>query len=100
MAISRGATPTNIFNVSVDLTSAEVLYVTYVQFGRTVLEKTIEECTVTSDTVTVSLSQNDTIKFKMAPVKIQIRARLQDGSAHVSKVIETTATELLKQGVI
>ena len=101
MAIARGATISNIFTVPVDLTTAVKMYITYDQFGRTVLEKTIEDCTIETNKITVDLSQEDSLKFaENKKVKIQIRAKLSDGSAHVSKIIETTAGELLKEGVI
>lgn len=99
--ITRGATITNTFNVSVDLTSAVVLYITFEQSNRVVLEKTLEDCAVTPESISVDFSQEDSIAFKeKKPVRIQIRARLADGSAHVSEIIDTTASELLKEGVI
>ena len=101
MSITRGATITNEFTVPVDLTTAKVLYITYQQSGKTVLEKELEDCTITSDKVTVEFSQEDSLVFREnKPIKIQIRAKLLDDSALVSCVIETTASELLKEGVI
>lgn len=101
MSITRGATITNVFDVSIDLTDAVVLYITYKQYGRTVLEKQLEDCTVTQDKITVDLTQAESLKFaENKSVQIQIRARLSDNSAHVSNIMETTASELLKEGVI
>lgn len=101
MSIARGATISNIFTVPVDLTAAVAMYVTYQQGGRTVLEKKLADCEITATTITVDLSQEETLKFiENKAVKIQIRAKLPDGSAHKSNVIETTADELLKEGVI
>lgn len=64
MPIVRGGTPTVVFNVAVDLTTAVVLYVSYYQNGRKVLEKPLEECTVTERTVSNTLSQAETLKFR------------------------------------
>lgn len=101
MAITRGATITNIFNVEVDLTTAVVMYVTFSQCDRVIVEKTLEDCTVETDKITVYFSQEDTLKFEeKLPVEIQIRARLSSGAAPVSCIIRTYATELLKEGVI
>ena len=101
MSIARGTTISNVFTVPVDLTSAVSMFITYQQSGRTVLEKTLEDCTITTKQITVDLSQQDTIKFsENKQVRIQIRAKLADGSAHKSQVIETDADELLKEGVI
>ena len=101
MPIVRGGTPTVVFNVAIDLTTAVVLYVSYYQNNRKVLEKPLEECTVTEKTVTNKLSQAETLKFREEyDVEMQIRARLEDGSAPISKVITTTVSRLLKPGVI
>lgn len=101
MPISRGCTPTHTFSVPVDLTSAVALYVTYQQLGRTVIEKTLADCTVTANAIVTRLTQKETLRFaETPPVKIQIRAKLVDGSAHKSNVIVTTADELLKSGEI
>lgn len=101
MSIARGTTASNVFTVPIDLTDAVVMYITYQQLGRTVLEKTLDDCTVTATSITVNLSQQDTLKFsENRDVKIQIRARLIDGSVHKSQVIKTTSDELLKEGVI
>ncbi len=100
MAITRGATVTNTFTVSVDLTAAVSLYITYKQYGKTVLEKALEDCTITETSIEVDLTQDDTLKFREGGVEIQIRAKLPDGAALVSKVIYTSASKLLKEGVI
>ena len=43
----RGTTPTNTFRTTVDLSSAEVMYITYGQRGETVVEK--EKADITFD---------------------------------------------------
>ena len=101
MAITRGATITNWFDVDIDFTEAEKIYITYKQSGRTVLEKTLEDCVITPKRIEVSFSQSETLKFREnADVEIQIRVKMPDESAHVSEIINTTTTKLLKEGVI
>lgn len=101
MAITRGATITNIFNVEEDFTSAVECYVTYNQNGRTVLEKDIDEVTIEADKISVDMTQEDTLRFiENRPVEIQIRIKMADQAALVSRIIRTTASELLKEGVI
>lgn len=101
MAIPKGATTLHTFNVPIDLTQAVVLYITYQSLGEIILEKQLDDCEVTTDCIKVNLSQEETLLFEdSVRVKIQIRARLYDGSAVKSKVIETTTDELLKEGVI
>lgn len=96
----RGTTPLNIFTVDADLTTAEVIYITYTQGIVKVLEKTIEDIDITSTKLTVHLSQEDTLKFNSSNVMIQIRARFPDGTAIASNIIYTTVEQILKDGVI
>ena len=99
----RGTTPTHTFTTDSDLTGAEVIFVTYQQFGKTVLEKTIDEITVEAGAITVKLSQAETLLFSEKPdeaVRIQIRARWPDGSAVASNIVQIPAKEILKEGEI
>lgn len=101
--VTIGATPTHTFTVDTDLRDAVEIWVTYAQNKKVILNKTLTEdnLTVTEDTVVVTLSQEDTLKFyPVNSVKIQIRARFGDGSAIKSDVINTTSDECLKRQVI
>jgi len=95
----RGSTPTNVFDVNVDLTDAKV-YVDYEQDGKIVLEKTGTDLTVATDSVTVVLSQEDTLAFHDGRVLIQLRYVDQFGTADASNIISTTAERIIKDGVI
>ena len=96
----RGTTPTNIFRADVDLTSASVLFITYKQNGKVVLEKTIDDVSIHGEMVEVRLSQRETLLFSEGIVTIQIRAKFQDGSVIASSLIRTNAREILKEGEI
>ena len=96
----RGTTPKNIFDVNLDCTGAELIYITYSQHGKTIVEKTIEDVTVAEGQITVNLSQEETLRFRAAPVDIQIRVKFPDGSATASNIINTTVEKILKDGVI
>ena len=78
----------------------DVVYVTYSQSGRTVLEKNKNELEATDSGFRLIFSQADTLCFSPGPVKIQIRAKLRDGNAVASDIISTTALEVLKDGEI
>lgn len=97
----RGTTPIHIFHTDVDLTTAEVIYVTYTQ-GTTVVEKTKDDCEVEEDTVTVHLTQEETLQFKAGgyTANVQIRARYADGTALASNIISIDISRILKNGVI
>lgn len=94
-------TPTHIFNVNIDLTNADVIFVTYKQDNNTVVEKNKPDLEITENSVTLRLTQEDTGKFIYAqPVEIQIRARFFDGTAVASNIMRTTVERVLKDGVI
>lgn len=92
----RGTTPINIFRTDVDLTNASVLFITYKQNGKVVLEKTIDDVSIHGEMVEVRLSQRETLLFSEGIVTIQIRAKFQDGSVIASSLIRTNAREILK----
>ena len=97
----RGTTPTHTFKSPVDFTTVDVIYVTYSQDGRKIIEKSKEDIEITEDTLTVTLSQTDTLAFStIGEVEIQVRAKFPDGSALASNVIKTQACKILKEGVI
>ena len=64
---------------------------------RIVIKDDIE---VTEQQLKTHLTQEETLKFKTGPVKIQIRYVKPDGEADASNIIETRASEILKDGVI
>lgn len=97
----RGTTPTHKFKTDADLTEATVLYITYQQDGETVLEKTLEDCTITPCAVSVTLTQAETLAFSTAGyVSIQIRAGFADGSRVASSILKISVGEILKDGEI
>ena len=96
----RGTTPTNIFNVDADMRTASAIYITYDQDGTTIFEKELEDITVEEKKLTVTLTQEETLKLKPMKTRIQIRAKFPDDSAIASNIIETTASAILKDGVI
>lgn len=94
-------TPTHIFNVNVDLTEAEVIFLTYKQNNNTVVEKTKNDLQITPTQITVTLTQEDTGGFVIGqPVEIQFRAKFYDTTAIASNIMKTTVERVLKDGVI
>lgn len=102
----RGTTPTNTFDVDVELETADVIYITYKQNGHTVIEKTIDDITITPkegdqpETLSVELTQSETLRLKSGEVSIQIRARFPDGTAVASNIMDVPVDVILKEGVI
>ena len=98
----RGTTPNNIFSVDIDLTGAEVVYITYSQKGETVIEKTIDDITITSESLTVTLTQAETLRLKEREVEIQIRAGFggENGDRVRSNIMVAEVEKILKDGEI
>lgn len=101
MNIATGCTPINRFYFPYRESEIAVLYITYVQNGETVLEKTKADCTFGEDVISVQLSQADTLRF-MSGVKgsVQIRFRRTDNTAGKSDIMYYSVDELLKGGEI
>ena len=79
----------------------EVLFITYAQDGKTILEKTIADVTYDGEKITVPFTQDDTLAFQTAKhVEIQIRARFPDGSAVASNILKVPVERILKEGEI
>ena len=101
MGIQRGSTPTHQITTDISLVDTEVIFVTYDQLEKTVIEKTKSDIVVEDEYIEIELSQNETLKFNdKYDVEIQIRARFADGRAPVSNIMTTTVERLLKGGVI
>lgn len=99
----RGTTPINTFTVPLDLSQATV-FISYEQNNHVVVEKTGEDLVFGTDgesyTITVNLTQEDTLSFVPGEVLIQIRYVFPTGDADASNIIRTTAKRIIKDGVI
>ena len=99
--IAKGCTCKNTFSIPFAESDIKVIFITYQQKGKTVIEKSLSECTFSEGTVSVILTQEDTLKLdENEYIKIQIRVRLQDGTLTKSKIIETYTDKVLKNEVI
>lgn len=105
--ITRGTTPTLTFkiNSNLDLTDIAELWITFrTEPGVWQREKTYTLDDVAVDavekTITLVLTQEDTLNFGESAVQIQMRVRMNDTMAYASDIIETTIGKILKDGVI
>lgn len=99
--IPKGCTCKNFFPIPHAEDEVATLFVTYQQKKETVVEKDITDCTFEDGMVSVNLSQEETLSFEdNVPIKIQLRARLNNGAATKSKIMETYTDFVLKDDVI
>lgn len=108
MAIIRGTTPTITFhvkNAQLDLTEIAEIWVTFrTKAGVTVREKTytLEDVLIddTEHTITLNLTQEDTLGFTDTNMLVQLRVRFDNGLAYASSIMDIEINHILKEGVI
>ena len=99
--IAKGCTIKNTFSIPYAKEEVKAMFITYSQKGAVILEKEVSQCEFGDGVVSVTLSQEDTLKFSdCTSVQIQIRARLENGIATKSNIIQTITDNVLKDGVI
>ena len=109
--IARGNT--GFYAIPIPSFESEIvsIFVTYIQRGEVIVEKTIEDVDVgdlldDQDYIFYRLSQEDTLKFKETKVpsrdvvEVQVRIKTADGEAYNSIVMNERVQKLLKEGVI
>lgn len=95
----RGTTPVVILNLPMEI-PFEVLYVTFQQKGKTVLEKTLPDLLVQGAKVYIRLTQADTLAFDAGKiVDVQLRGRAGE-QAYASKVVHMLVSDIFKDGEI
>ena len=94
----RGTTPTHIFTLPFTADQITKLSIAYAQGEDVVLEKVLGDCVLDGNTVSVQLTETDTLKFSdLKQVEIQLRVGI--GEARLaSNVIYVTVDRLLRDG--
>lgn len=97
-----GTTPELTFNLPFDTSIIKNLYITFKDRNKsTVLEKTETDCTMNNNSITVELSQEETLQFeKRTKVRVQLRIKTTNDKALKSNIIVIDIGDLLKEGVI
>lgn len=99
--ISTGCTCKNTFRFPYTEEEVTAIYITYQQNDETIVEKTIDNCTFADGTVSVKLTQEESLKFdEDAIVRIQIRCRLTNGAVTKSNILKSHTDKILKKGII
>ena len=101
MGLIRGTTPLLEFALPFPAEELEEAYVTIAQRGAVVIDKPLTECGCDGKTLTVRLTQEETLKLNCDCMsEIQIRARTLDGEAIASNIMAVQTARILKDGVI
>ena len=96
-----GTTPTHTFNIPFKTSIIYEVRVIYAQNNKPIVVKTRADCTLEDTQISVTLTQEDTLKFDYKyPVEIQIRILTDTGSALASIPKTVGVTKCLEDGVI
>ena len=99
--IYRGTTHDISFELETDISDVEVMWVTFSQFGTEKITKTLDDVTIDGHTVTVHLTQEDTLSLKpKIRAYIQIRLLMNSGDADITETFWREVKPCLKDGVI
>lgn len=99
----RGTTPVLEFTLPFETDLLEEAYVTIAQRGTVVIEKSIDECTLKCNMLSVRLPQEETLKLiaqRNLRAEIQLRVLTRDGEALASNIETVDVGRILKDGVI
>lgn len=97
----RGTTPT--FEFTLPMLTDEIVagYITFAQDGSVVIDKALTDCVCAGQTVTLHLTQEETLKLSQnTRTELQMRVRTTGGEALATRVYTVPTERILKDGVI
>lgn len=106
--MTRGTTPTLTLSIdNADLSTLKNMYITFSQETKKLIkvyqagsENNQIEIDVENSEVAVSLTQDETLKFKPGPVDIQVRYTNNADSAYATNIVRIDMGRILQEGVI
>lgn len=97
----RGTTPEHIIKPPVAASLIKSVRFTYEQDGNTIVEKTEADCTITDESITVQLTQEDTLRFEENKIiSAQVRILTTAGEVFASDIKSLTAEKTLNDEVL
>lgn len=97
----QGTTPTHVFRLPIDTSTIQKLRITYSQFGKTVLEATEADCTMSEKEIRFKLTQQDTLQFTpLTAVDLQIKVLTIDNNVMASKILSLSVEKILNSEVL
>ena len=99
--IQQGSTPTHEFELPFPTNLVSNIVVTYEQDDSIIIEKKGDEVIRDGYSVKVSLTQQDTLKFKSDKiVKIQLKVKTIEGNVIPSDIIYRGVSEVLNKEIL
>jgi hypothetical protein len=97
----RGTTPTHIFTIPFETDLIKDVRVIYAQNSVVVVQKNISSCKLGDHELSVSLSQEETLKFDCTrPVEIQLKINMVDTSVVASNIMLVDVGKVLSDEVM
>ena len=97
----RGTNPTIIFTLPFEVSSIQRLWITFSQRNEEVFTLSKDDCEMTDDKVTVTLSQEQTLLLMSnSLLDIQFRVLTINDTALASNILSVPVHRILKGGVI
>lgn len=94
----RGTTPELKFELPFNASELTLLSIAFEQEGRVIIEKKLADCECSGKTVSVKLSEADTLEFNHnAKLNMQLRCGIGDKRI-ASDIISTSVGRILKEG--
>ena len=97
----RGTTPTFSFVLPIACNQITALNICFAQQEQVVLEKTLADCTVSENTVSVRLTEEETLAFDSKKGMVEVQLRVGCGGIKLaSKIIRISVERILKEGYL
>ena len=97
----RGTTPTHTFTIPFDVANVSDALIVYAQNDLEILRKTAPHCHMDGNTISVELTQEETLKFNChKKVQIQVRVLTTEGKALASNIITADVEKCLSNEVL
>ena len=108
----RGTTPTHTFTLPFELPEGSEVCFVYAQNEVVLVERTTETCTIKGNTVTLRLTDKETLLFDQEPhyidgkyepymIEVQIGIKTPSGDKLVSDIMQDTPDRIIrKDGII
>ena len=97
----RGTTPTHKFRIPFNTDMVKDVRISYAQDGVIIAEKTVEDCVLEGNEITIKLTQEETLKFHdKRQVELQVRLLTKDGNAMATSIYTLSAGKVLNEEVL
>lgn len=97
----RGTTPTHVFELPFSTDLLKQFLITYAQEGEIVLEKAKDDCELLEETIRVTLTQEDTLKFSHENcVEIQLKVLTINGQLLATPICFAQIGRILNSEVL